>query len=550
MGTLREIAAPRSGSPAGVAVIVLCVIAGVALLSFETSKFARLAHYDQRLGRPMIGRLYNPFASIGWMLQFELMDGAPKWIHEAFNRERSDLAWGFVTLGLVAIVLASALEKPKRNSDLHGQAVWATTRDIRRSPLAEATTGVVVGETKDGDLLIHDGIEHVLVLGPPGAGKSDGIAIPTLMRAWPHSTIVFDPAEELKNRTATARARLSRVLVFDPINPRTSRCNPLAGLTKDDVDAVRSVTSALILEHELSQTYDASRFFIASALELATATALRVIELGTPTFAAAASFLCSPKWYDDSELAESFLDSEVAYVRETGAKYYRMESRVRSNILATVTHHLELFRSPAIANATADDDFSAATLRKGPTSLYLVVREADQRALAPVMRMVLGRLLDDLTRDLASASTQPILLMLDEFPLLRAPIIQQKLATLRKYRISAVLLAQSMSQIQQIYPNECLTGCCDIRVFFSSLDEATQRLASQSLGQTTRFAESISYDSTRKRSRAISEVGRPLLFPAELAHLGSEIIIAMKGHRPIKARRVESHRDARFKETA
>ncbi len=58
------------------------------------------------------------------------------------------------------------------------------------------------------------------------------------------------------------------------------------------------------------------------------------------------------------------------------------------------------------------------------------------------MRMVLTWLLGDLTAAIPNGNERQVLLLLDEFPLLRAPVIEQKLATMRKYRIVAMLLAQ------------------------------------------------------------------------------------------------------------
>jgi hypothetical protein len=45
------------------------------------------------------------------------------------------------------------------------------------------------------------------------------------------------------------------------------------------------------------------------------------------------------------------LKSEAPYVYETAAKFARMEPKVRSHIIATVTQRLDDFRSPDIAFA-------------------------------------------------------------------------------------------------------------------------------------------------------------------------------------------------------
>ncbi len=163
------------------------------------------------------------------------------------------------------------------------------------------------------------------------------------------------------------------------------------------------------------------------------------------------------------------------------------------------------------------------------------------------MRMVLTWLLGDLTAAIPPANARPVLLLLDEFPLLRAPVIEQKLATMRKYRIVAMLLAQTLAQVRKIYGQyESVTGTCDVTVLFATRDRLTQDYGAELLGQTTRFAESINRDATSKTTRSVNEIGRPLLYPAEFAKLAPEIIIAKKGEPPIRTRPVLARVDSRF----
>jgi type IV secretory pathway TraG/TraD family ATPase VirD4 len=132
--------------------------------------------------------------------------------------------------------------------------------------------------------------------------------------------------------------------------------------------------------------------------------------------------------------------------------------------------------------------------------------------------------------------------------LLKAPI-EQKLATARKYRLLMVLLAQALTQIRDYYgQNESVTGMCDVRVFFPTLDAATQELASQTCGATTHWSEMVNNDRGSAATRSLQEVGRPLLLPSELAMLGDRIVIVKKGEPPVLPCPVHAHRDKRFTE--
>lgn len=557
---MSTVHAPRSGS-GPLRSLAICAALLLMLLTFETQRFAALDRYQVRdLGPPLAGRLYAPWNSIEWMLTYDvdvnpfIPEGKrtrePSWARDAFRTERRDLTLGGAFLVGLFCVLAIVLDRTRANTDLHGGAGWATRREIRRSALRQSEYGIVLGQTRSGELLVHSGEENVLAIGPPGEGKTDGIARPTLMKTWPYwSAIVFDPANELTPMTAPVRREHTRVRIFDPRDPNTTRYNPLAGIEVGDVDSVRTVLAAYLLERDLSEMTEQERYFNGSALELGTALVAHAIELGTGTMEAAARYYYSASWESDRDFCESLLKSAIPYVSETASKYARMDQKGLSAIVATLTQQLDIFRTPDVARTTANSDISPADLRTSPTTLYLVVRERDQASLSPLMRMVLARFLDDLTTSMPT-DNEHVLLLLDEFPLLRTSVVARKMATFRKYLIHPVLLAQSLAQVRGIYgPNEAISGLCDVRVFFPSVDEATQDLASRTCGQSTRWAESLNRDGSNKQTRTVQEVGRPLLYPHELADLKAknEIIVYKKGEHPILARRVHAHLDSRFR---
>jgi type IV secretory pathway TraG/TraD family ATPase VirD4 len=217
----------------------------------------------------------------------------------------------------------------------------------------------------------------------------------------------------------------------------------------------------------VSSSNDSGRFFEERALTLATAITVHMIELGKPTLEAAARFAVDSAWQSEQEICEALLKSRIQYVCDAGAEFSKMEQKQLSPFIATLNNRFEIFRTPDVARATKASDFKPDDLRREPTTLYLVVREKDQPSLNPLMRMILTRLLLDLTERIPKAGEQRILLMIDEFPLLRAPIISQMLATMRKYWIHTVLLTQSLAQIRNAYgQHETISGMYDIRVFF------------------------------------------------------------------------------------
>jgi len=557
--SVREIRAPRGASTGPVLGLAIALVLFVGLLAYETQHLAMFARYPAWFGKPLFAHIYNPFAVLWWiqkidpttfivlpMQHFRPVNPA---VHRLVLGILDHLKWGGGASLITGLIAGIALDRPQRGSGLYGRAHFATTRELAQSSLRRAQTGIVLGQTKRGELLIHGGTENVLVLGPPGVGKTDGTAVTTLRGGWQSSAIVFDPADELRARTIKARRLLGPVFVFDPRDPKTARINVLAGVRPDDVDAVRSIMSAFVADAaDFAEIPEQAKFFLSGAVELATAVVLRVLELGEPSLEAAARYFYNPDYKNEAQFAEMLRDaSRVPYVRETGAKFANMDPRLRSSIVATVTQRFDIFRTGGAANATSTSDLKPKLLRERAATLYLVVREADQTEYAPLMRMVLTWLLGNLTAAIPKGNERQVLLLLDEFPLLQAPVIEQKLATMRKYRIVAMLLAQTLSQIRKIYGQyESVTGTCDVTVFFATRDRLTQDYGVGLLGQTTKFAESVNRDGTSKTTRSVHEVGRPLLDAADFAELAPEIVIAKKGEPPIRTRPVLARVDRRF----
>src|SRR3546814_5369455 len=86
---------------------------------------------------------------------------------------------------------------------------------------------------------------------------------------------------------------------------------------------------------------------------------------------------------------------------------------------------------------------------------------------------------DLVRKGLAEAGPHPLLWVLDEFPALgRLDFFEQALAFMAGYRMRALLIAQSLNQIEQAYgPNSSILDNCHVRVAFRS-EEHTSELQS------------------------------------------------------------------------
>lgn len=91
-------------------------------------------------------------------------------------------------------------------------------------------------------------------------------------------------------------------------------------------------------------------------------------------------------------------------------------------------------------------------------------------------------------------------LLLDEFKNTgKIPDFEQKIATIRKYEISTLIILQSIAQIKQLYKDnwETISANCDVIEYIGGgIDQTTQKWLSDSLGKETRVIQNMSFSKT------------------------------------------------------
>ena len=221
---------------------------------------------------------------------------------------------------------------------------------------------------------------------------------------------------------------------------------------------------------------------------------------------------------------------------------------------------LGLYRDPVVARNTAESDFRIADLMNAdaPVSLYLVVPPSDLARTRPIVRLILNQIGRRLTESMQvgakNAYRHRLLLLLDEFPSLgRLEFFETALAFIAGYGLKAVLIAQSLNQLEKAYgPNNSILDNCHIRLAYAANDDRTARRISDLLGQATEKRIQKSYSGSglflTHRSESEHEYGRPLLTPAEVNQLPQDDgILVVGGLLPYRARKVRYFLDPRFK---
>lgn len=562
---------------------VICLIFLMGMVAATQFIAVKLA-YQAQLGPPLAIvkeiPIYNPFRFITWSFHFYAY--APKIFDKAlmFPCLASLLGVG------AAVFIALKRTQKKESASSHGTASWADQEALKKAGLLEGK-GVVLGVSKAGEYLRHDGPEHILGMAPTRSGKGVSIIIPTLL-TWPHSVVVTDIKGENWGITSGYRKEKlgNKVLKFDPTDAtgKSARFNPLGEIRLGTLLEVKDTQNIadILVDPQGSGQQD---HWAKTGHALLVGTILHVLyskEIKQKNLTAVAAFLSDPsrdieqtlnamltavhdpayefKWLDMGGNPTSTHPVVASAARELLNK----SENEKSGVLSTAMSFLGLYRDPVVSANTKESDFKITDLmnHEKPLSLYLVVPPSDLSRTRPLMRMIINQIGRTLTESMEFEDGKPVvtykhrlLLLLDEFPALgRLDFFESALAFIAGYGMKALLIIQSMNQLKKAYgPNTSIMDNCHIRTVFTPNDPDTADLISKMLGQKTELITNQSYSGNRlnlwlkNTSYSTQETGRALMTPGEVSVLPyEEEIIFIAGIPPIHANKLFYFKDSNF----
>jgi type IV secretion system protein VirD4 len=541
---------------AQLALVLVLIVAGVWAATQWTAW--RLA-FQPELGAPWFRLgpwpVYPPPAFFWWWFAYDAY--APK----VFLKGAAIAVSGGATGTVLSLALSVWRARESRSVTTYGSARWAREGEVRAAGL-RAADGVMLGALRGG-YLRHDGPEHVLCFAPTRSGKGVGLVVPTLL-TWPGSAIVHDIKGENWRLTSACRGAFSRVLLFDPTNPKSAAYNPLLEVRRGaaEVRDVQNIADVLVdpegaLERRSHWEKTSHSLLVGAILHV-------LYACEDKTLAGVAEFLSDPRRPIEVTLRAMLKtphlgDRPHPVVASAARELLNKSENERSGVLSTAMSFLGLYRDPVVAEVTRRCDWRIRDLVEGerPASLYLVVPPSDISRTKPLVRLILNQIGRRLTEDLdAGSGRHRLLLMLDEFPALgRLDFFESALAFMAGYRIKAFLIAQSLNQIEKAYgANNAILDNCHVRVCFATNDERTARRVSDALGTATELRAMKNYAGHRLSpwlghlmvSR--QETARPLLTPGEVMQLPPhEELVLVSGAPPVRARKVRYFDDPELK---
>lgn len=501
-------------------------------------------------------RVYGPDGIIVWQAAY----GGSIALAPLFHR-----AWcvvAFIAIGLGLAVSSAWHRRGSRTlSDAHGTAHWGTGAAFRRE------RGLIVGRQGEATLRFA-GEGHVLTVAPTRSGKGVSCVIPNLLD-HPGSVLVTDPKGENYAVTAQWRQQAGQTIhAFDPFGIAVAasggaRYNPLDLInpsTPGAVDEARMLADMIVLP----ETRGGDQFFWnEEARAMLTGLILHVAANALPgnrTLAHVRMLLTlAPEQF--AALLKDMSGNPAAngLIARAAARILQKAEKERSGVISTAQSHTHFLDSPLMATAMQESTVDLASLKRGATSVYLILPSDRLEAYARWLRLMISCALLAIAR----ARGQPkerVLFLLDEFAHLgKMHPVQRDIGLAGGFGVAFWLIVQDLSQLRSTYGDTWPTflANADVLQAFGTNDWETADYLSRMTGDATvavasgSESQGVSHgrQTQRQQGAAINrtERGRRLLLPDEVRRLpDTSALLFIKGQAPLLVTRANYLTDVPF----
>ncbi|MCS4309492.1 type IV secretion system protein VirD4 [Rheinheimera pacifica] len=526
--------------------------------------------------------IYSPLSIWSWLVHFSDI------YHEEFYYAFIPLLVSVFLCFCSTVWLSILRHREDAAPTTYGTSRWSLDSEVKESELvfnegalssirpavrkkAQKDIGrtVVLGKLDDGTILRHTGPQHIAVIAPSRAMKGVGIIIPTLY-SWLNSVVVTDIKKENWFATSGFRSKFSHCICFDPSDPQSAGWNPLLEVRKGERYEVRDVQNIALTLVDPNGDKNQLSHWDEAAATLLSATILHILYAEeNKTLEGVAYFLTDPsrdiRYTLYIMMSTSHLGSRPHRMISSAAREMLNKSdNELSGVVSTAMNYLSLYRDPTVAKVTSRSDFRIKDIVSAdkPVSLYVVVSPDEIKRLRPLIRLLLnmlGKLTDVPLTPGNEDSPYPynLLMLMDELPAFgHMRFFETSLGFLAGYGIKAMLIAQSLAQVSNVYGrNSALMEAAHITVFYTpnpkDIDGAKQ--ISEMLGDTTQERRNSMFSGGRLAwllknvTVSAQEAQRKLLTPGEVLQFpATKKIILISGLYPVIANKIKYYEDPLF----
>ena len=353
------------------------------------------------------------------------------------------------------------------------------------------TKGLVFGTTESRLVTIPSNSEcNIAVFGPPGSGKTSGIAITNAI-AFEGAVLAVDIKGDIYNYVSNNSNR--KIIRFCPDHPDALResyhFDPFAGIEKMSITDKKLYLESMATILIPQESGNAGYFFSSRARKLFQGiTHLLLYYNPEISFPEIVHKILNGNVFDWVRMA---LESECTDAREQIASFWGNNEKNVSAIYDTLTTAIIHFSNPVLNELLkkSDNCISSDLLEKG-YDIYLQVSQEHLESYAPLFTLIFQTFSSAFTRRPDSSTgvkNKPILMLIDEFPQLTFSyeMINANLSTLRSKNVICMIIQQNISQLELRFGQagaRSILGNCNCQIILGSNDLTTSTTFSDMFG--------------------------------------------------------------------
>lgn len=415
------------------------------------------------------------------------------------------------------------------------------TSDFKIMPWRDAK-GIIFG-TDNGKLIkIPSNSEcNIAIFGPPGSGKTSGIAIINAM-SFQGSVLAVDVKGDLYNYVSKNTNR--KIVRFCPDSPTalqdSVRFDPFAELKNmDETDRklyLESVATVLIADEGGS---DGNYFTTRARKMYQGITHLILHENPDASFPDVIHAILQGNVF---EWVTKAIESDCEPAKELLASFYGNSEKNVSSAYDALTTALVHFSNPILDELLSNKGKSVSikTLEKG-TDLYLQISQEHLDAYAPLFTLLIQSMSTAFTKRPDSSTgvkNRPILMLLDEFPQLTFSykLINSNLSTLRSKSVICMVIQQNLSQLEYRYQPtgaRSILGNCNYQIILGSNDINSSKVFSDTFGvkKVLKISNSETIAQNNTTGRSVQEATEKVFLPEYFGDLSAnnKMVIYFRG---------------------
>jgi type IV secretion system protein VirD4 len=414
---------------------------------------------------------------------------------------------------------------------------------------------ILLGEIAGALIGVRDN-RHLVTIAGSRAGKGVSAIIPNLL-CYPGSILCIDPKGENARVTAQQRRDMGQaVYVLDPFatsDEAIASFNPLSIIDIEHESCVDD--AALIADGIIVSTSEKDKHWTDSARNWIRGLIL-YIAAHEPEEKRNLLRLRELLTMDSKGLAQllgDMLESEAGFgvIARAARAFEQKEMGEMSGIISTAIEQTDFLDSPAMQRVLKTNDFALTDLKRQKITVFLCLPAGRMATHNRWLRIMINLAIESMERVPEPPEGEPVLIIMDEFPILgHMEAVEKAAGLIAGYGVRLWTIIQDLSQLKRHYKEswETFLGNAGLVQLFGNTDLTTLKYASERLGQTsvTNISKgeiSIGQTANGFTGESVSHQACPLMTPEEIARFFSRQerrqILLWAGANPIAADRVE-----------